>query len=354
VAFCSSCGAPLPDDARFCERCGAEREAASAPAPGSGAGAREDVTGDGEAEPAGERGSKAEAPGAAGGPDAGPPHLSRRPRRKKPIAAIGAAAAVVVIAAALLVFLVPRHFGEGASQRAAQESIEAFVGKKVDIAYQARQPYLGGELMRFSRKVDGRHVDYYVDSATKRVMRMDDFDRSSYEVKLDLAAAQQIAQKYARLHFADFATAGLELTDMSLIDHGEGTAKYYSFTWMKNAADSGALLPVAVTVRVDPVSGDVFSYDSVSAEVTIATSPQVSDAAAGEKALAAVGDSVPQPRIESSTLAVSTDPPDDPAGHQALVWQIVIAGDDSQGYATGASVYIDALSGKVLAVDPFS
>jgi hypothetical protein len=293
----------------------------------------------------------AESPDFADAVSAAPP---RRPRRRGLIAAIGAAAAVVVIAAALLVFLVPRHFGEGASRRAAEESIAAFVGQKVDLAYQARQPYLGGELMRFSRKVDGRHVDYYVDSATKRVMRMDDFDRSSYEVKLDLPAAQQIAQKYARRHFADFATAGLELTDELLIDHGEGTAKYFSFTWMKKAADSGALLPVAVTVRVDPVSGDVFSYDSVAAEVTVSTSPKVSADAAAETALAAVGDSVPQPQIEGSTLAVSTDPPDDPSGRQALVWQIVIAGDDSQGYATGAYVYVDAVSGKVLAVDPFS
>jgi hypothetical protein len=355
VAFCSTCGAPLDEDARFCEQCGAEREPA---APG---GSPEGASREADGEEAGATSAdeqpspEAAAPGFGESPEGArrePGEPSRRPRKR--LVLVLAGATVLVAVALLLVFLLPRYFGEGAARRAAEASIDAFAGKKTAVEFRSKQAYLGGELMRFTRKQGEREIDYYVDSETKRVMRMDDFDTSAYEVKIDLPAAHEVATAYVRKHFAQARAKGLRLVEQRLVDHGDGTAKYYSFTWLQKDKASGAALPVAATARVDPVSGVVFSYDSLDVPVTVGTSPKVSAEDAGTKALQAVGADVPGARVESATLAVSTDPPNDPRGAQALVWQVIVAGDDPEGYATGASVYIEAVSGKVLAVEPFS
>jgi hypothetical protein len=278
-----------------------------------------------------------------------------------PVAAsVGGRRRAVIVVALLGAFLVAsilvgvsfhRHPHGSDSQRAAMQGIDAFVGKPTPATYRDTAAYLGGRLLRFTQKDGTAQVDYYVDATTHRVMRMDDFNHPVYRVTLGMSTAEQTAIDFARRHFLGFDRAGLTLTEHKLIDGGRGTAKYYTFVWIKKDAASGALLPVAVSVRVDPVTNAVFSYDSLDAAVRVKTTPRVTSAAAGTTALSTVEGAVPHPRIEQAALAVSTDPPNDPSGRQALVWQVLVQGSERGGSVTGAYVYVDARSGKVLGVD---
>jgi len=337
MAFCRKCGTELEPGARFCEFCGAEvRAAAPPPAPPPPA-----------QEPPKEPPSlPPQAPAAPKGPG----FFSRH---KKALLVACLVVLVVAAAAVAAVFLVPRYFGEGAQRRKAVHAIAEFAGHKVDADYRGKQAYLGGEVMRFTSTTTAGPVDYYVDPKTNRVMRMDDFNSPAYQVKIDEAAAQKTATDFARAHFADFAIAGLQATSAGLVDHGENTEKYFAYTWIGKDPQSGAILPVAVSVRVGATDDQVFSYNSVDVPVTVSTQPKVSQDQAEQAALAAAK-GVPKAKVKSTTLAVATDPPNDPRGRQALVWQVVVEGSSAAGYATGAFVYVDAQSGKVLKVDPFS
>lgn len=274
-------------------------------------------------------------------------------RHKRSLLAAVVVAIVLAAAAATALVVAPRYYGESAQERRAMAAIERFAGEKVDAEMRGRRPYLGGEVLRFTRTTQSGPVDYYVDAKTNRVMRMDDFNHPAYKRVIREAAASATATQYASTHFDGYGSAGLSMSQSELVTHGKNTEKYYAFTWTKKDPASGALLPVAVTVRINAESGAVLSYDSLDVAVTVDTTPAIDRAQSGQTALLAVGSSVPSARVSDATLAVATDPPDDPRGDQALVWQVVIEGSDDAGYASGAFVYVDARSGHVLKVDPF-
>ena len=345
MAFCQSCGAGLRDGVRFCPACGADTGGAppeTSPRKGTadGPALTEASTGVPAGVPAGS------SAGASASPSANPASGGRR-RVTIVVALLGA----LLVASILAGVAFHRHLHGSDAQHAARQGIDAFAGKPTPVTYRATAAYIGGHLLRFTQKDGAAQVDYYVDAATHRVMRMDDFNHPAYHVALGLSAAQQTALAFARRHFPGFDGAGLTLTERRLIDSGPGTAKYFSFVWIKKDAASGALLPVAVSVRVDPVKNAVFSYDSLNAAVGVDTTPRITSAAAGTTALSAAEGAVPHAKVKQATLAVSTDPPDDPAGRQALVWQVLVQGSEQAGSVTGAYVYVDARSGKVLGVD---
>jgi hypothetical protein len=319
LAHCGTCGAEREPGAAFCSQCGAAHPEAAPPPP------------------------------AATPPEA--PQRLFAGKKGRRIAAVCAAAAVGCAVAAAL--LVPHLFGDGPQDRNAIRAIEQFSGERSATKMQGRQAYIGGELLRFTRASATGPIGYFVDSKTNRVMRMDAFGIRSYRRVIDKAAAQAKAEAFAKAHFEGFERAGLHLTESRLVDHGDNSGTYYSFTWMKRDRDSGAVLPVAVSVRIDAAKGRVFSYDSVDAKVTIGTTPTIDSGVAERATLKAIGTSVPSARVTRATLAVSTDPPDDPKGRQALVWQVVVEGSSDPGYSTGAFVYVDARSGKVLKIDPY-
>ena len=366
MAFCTNCGGGIPDAAIFCPRCGApvpHREgpqipsASSGAAPSDGAGVPTAAAGPSTADggvPPPHAGPPPAGPAAAPGaePPEGPPK-----RRGRLVLAIAAVVLSLAALAAAAFFLIPRGSGGPAevdNRQAAEESIRAFAGRDVVLEYRGGETYLGGEQLRFTETTDAGPIDYYVDRDTHRVTRMDDFNTPAYKVKIEKSPAFDTAIAFAEAHFTSADVAELTLVEDELIDHGKGTAKWFAFTWVKKDPSSDALLPVAVSIRVDPVTGEVFSYSSLDVEVTVATVPQVDESAATQTALAELDDAVTDPRVQSATLAGATDPPNDPTGAQALVWQVVVRGDDETGFVTGAVIYVDALSGEVLDVEPFT
>ncbi|HEX21789.1 MAG TPA: zinc-ribbon domain-containing protein [Actinobacteria bacterium] len=240
--------------------------------------------------------------------------------------------------------------------RQGKSAIEKFTGKQnLKLAYYGRKPYIAGKMLRFSYKKNNKTVDYYVDSKSKEVVRMDNWSSQAYQVKISKDKAKTIAEKYVDKHFSQFNQKDLKLTEKKLVDSGGNTEKYYTFTWMKVDGGSGALMPVGVNITINPLTGAVISFLSFNKKTTVSTDPKIGkDEAIDIAKTKARKRKISAPNLKSATLAVSTVPPDDPNGKQALLWQIVLEDKSSKdGVAVGAFVYVDDETGKVVKLDPF-
>lgn len=198
---------------------------------------------------------------------------------------------------------------------------------------------------------DGTEMFFDVDPDTQDLLGLYRSGQESSSVNLDLAAAQTIAEKFVQAHYPhpeslQFMQLQSELSQFI-------GKKVYVFEWIMLDNTSGARLPSSIRIQVNAENGQVDSYVGIHEVVTVSTKPKVTQTEAENLALSLVT-KYPNMQVTHCTLAVATLPLFEPSGTQALVWQIRVQGpSDENGTIPGGDVYVNALSGEVVAAIPF-
>jgi hypothetical protein len=186
-------------------------------------------------------------------------------------------------------------------------------------------------------KVDARTAE--VVEATFRA-RMAPNDNGT---DLTLAEAQSLAQRFALAHFWGFEQ--LTLVDRSSRTGETGTI--YSFKWCQIAADTGAELPVSVSLAVMAQSGQVFWYLGQRDPLQIDVHPAIDRAQAVGTVRAWL-----QPRDQrwdldqpaSVRLQVLYDDDD----QQRLIWSVLLRARQDDGPRSSIRLLVDAQNGQII------
>lgn len=158
---------------------------------------------------------------------------------------------------------------------------------------------------------------------------------------LTVTEAQALAARFARAHFWGFEQ--LQLVDRSLRTGESGTI--HSFKWSQIAPESGAELPVSVSVAVSGRSGKVFWYLAQRDPLTIDPLPAVTREQAIETARSWLLPrdtrwSLDEPSVRLQVLYDDDD-------RQQLVWSIVFAGREAAPRAS-LRLLVDAHTGELI------
>jgi len=159
---------------------------------------------------------------------------------------------------------------------------------------------------------------------------------------LTLADAETLARRFARAHFWRF-------DQLALVDRSTRTAEtgtVYSFKWSQNTADTGAELPVSVSLAVMAQSSKVFWYLGQRDPVQIDTHPAIDQT----RAVATVRAWL-QPRDQrwdldqpaSVRLQVLYDDDD----QQQLVWSVLLRARQD-GPRASIRLLVDAQNGQII------
>ncbi|MBN1668663.1 MAG: hypothetical protein JW862_16335 [Anaerolineales bacterium] len=198
---------------------------------------------------------------------------------------------------------------------------------------------------------NGERARFEMDTETGEVIGFYLFTQFNDQVSVDHSWARQAALDFAKAHYKKFDQLDPDPISAQLVDHG--SYKTYEFVWLRTDSSSGAYLPQEVVVWISPQTGQVINYLSKDVEVTTSTQPIITHAQAVEIARStAPGFESTEPY--SAVLFVSTLPVGQPKGEQALLWNITWKGDGDQGAVAGVSIYLNALSGKIEAVESYA
>lgn len=168
--------------------------------------------------------------------------------------------------------------------------------------------------------------------------------KSSGEVKLDLAAAESVAKKYAGEKYTGFLDKNMQLLGSGLINHGDA-GNEYSFIWREKV--NRAQTPNMVVVNVNPTSGKVISYIGIERDVSYTLEPEISQ----DKATRIAEDQFPGIHVINSKADLSVEYAK--PGIQSLTWVVTLKGEPVDHVLQGGLVVIDALTGKVLLTEPY-
>lgn len=208
------------------------------------------------------------------------------------------------------------------------------------------------KLREYSTVLDDGTVAFFeVDPNTQDLLGFYRSGQQSSSINVDLTTAQRIAEEFALAHYPypEFLKAAQPQSKFAQLMGKQ----VYVFDWFMLDSRSGAILPSSIQIQVNAESGQVDSYIGIYETVTISTSPTMTQTEAEQLALSLVTD-YPNMQIAHSTLAVATLPLFEPNGTQALVWQIRVQGPpDESGHTPGGDVYLNALSGEIVAAIPF-
>jgi hypothetical protein len=230
---------------------------------------------------------------------------------------------------------------DGVRRFAGDESL-VLEGGLQDEGQQSRR----GDLYYLETVSPTRGEDFFkVDARTAEVMEATFRGRmapAGDAVDMTQDSAEMLARRFARTHFWGFDQ--LRLVDRSTRTGESG--QIYTFKWSQLAPDSGAELPVSVTLAVAGRSGQVFWYLGQRDPVQIATTPAVDRARAVEivRTWLLPRDSrwdLDQP--SSVRLQVLYDDDD----QQRLVWSVVLPARED-GPRPSIRLLVDAQNGQLI------
>jgi hypothetical protein len=203
-----------------------------------------------------------------------------------------------------------------------------------------------GDLYYLESVSPTRGEDFFkVDARTAEVIEATFRGRmapASDAVDLTLADAEALASRFARTHFWGFDQ--LRLVDRSTRTGETGTI--YTFKWSQIAPDSGAELPVSVSLGVMSQSGKVFWYLGQRDPLEIDTRPSVERERAVEIArtwLLPRDQRWDLDQPSSVRLQVLYDDDDG----QQLVWSVLFRAR-SDGPRSSVRLLVDATNGQII------
>jgi len=186
-------------------------------------------------------------------------------------------------------------------------------------------------------KVDARTAEVVEATFRGRMAPADD------AANLTLAGAEALARRFAQAHFWGFDQ--LVLVDRST--RASETGPIYSFKWSQLAPDSGAELPVSVSLAVMGRSGQVFWYLGQRDPTQIDTMPAVDQARAVEIVRAwllprdARWDLDHPMSVRLQVLYADDD-------QQQLVWSVLLRAARDEGPRPSIRLLVDAQTGYLI------
>ena len=149
-------------------------------------------------------------------------------------------------------------------------------------------------------------------------------------------------QKFVEKNYPNFMNKKMVLVDSKVIEHGDA-AKEYVFYWNEMSGEAYTLSSIKVSVY--PGWNNTVSYVAFDRPLLVDTIPKVSQADAEATAMGTL--KMGLSATTTSHLVVS------PSGDsQKLVWLVNTVQLDEEGYSYGGIVTIDAISGKVISINP--
>jgi uncharacterized membrane protein YkoI len=257
----------------------------------------------------------------------------------------------------LLVFLtgLALWYFYGTERKAADAApaIVAFTGESgILVKPVERKESQFGAIKTYSAQLsDGAPVTFDVDESTGQVVGFFRSGQTSHETRIDQQQALQIAIEFGTTRYQDAGIFSSAPAQARLVTGGD--SNYYYFNWVKADPSTGAFLPQAVKIQVNAQTGQVDSYYTVFQHVTISLNPQITRESAEQIALNAMTN-LPGAQIRESLLTVSTVPIHEANGQQSLIWVVTLQGASDNGYDLGVVVYIDAMTGTILLVEPLA
>jgi len=160
---------------------------------------------------------------------------------------------------------------------------------------------------------------------------------------LGQADAERIAERYARERFYGFA-------DLVLVERSSRPSEnnvLHSFKWNQIAADSGAELPISVSIALSAGSGDVVWYLAQRDSLKIDVRPAIDRAQALEAAIFGTGG--PDSRWDTGDpVAVRLQVLYDDDNRQQLVWSVTFRARQETSRPT-LRVLVNARTGQLIA-----
>lgn len=268
---------------------------------------------------------------------------------KKLIYLILGIAAVVAITGGLLYVTGPGPVAE-AKPVDPMESIRLFIGdSEAVVVFEERMVNVAGEPYDSYRVNDDRFI---VDPDTGMVTGAQ-FVQVPKKIQgpLSLEQAKKSARIFAQLHYSNFNSRNMVLTESQALDHGDAATEY-SYTWNEQDQNINTGNLVHVSLNTD---GSVRSYHARDKTAPKLEPARISKGQAIDTATRYVIETTKVSNISSTeTSALLTVMPGD---NNRVVWivQVVFRYMDLRfGFEDhrGGAVYIDAMTGEVVKFNP--
>jgi hypothetical protein len=254
--------------------------------------------------------------------------------------------------AAIILWLLPRSVERPASQISPE--IQTIVPEpELSVKRTGEIATNYGTFQSFVAKTEqGHSVRFDVDDNSEVVGFYREHQTAS-AVILTLEQARSRAIDFGKLHFPDPELLDSPPDIAELIDLQDGRF-YYRFVWQGRDTISGAYLPQTLRIEINAESGIVDSYVRLYERVTVDTKPQIESLAAEQIAINMINPYFSVTAKPETTLAVTRPIWKIEGGNQLLVWQIHLSGafDKEKGITPSAIVFVDALTGTLLHIEP--
>jgi len=150
------------------------------------------------------------------------------------------------------------------------------------------------------------------------------------------------AETFVQKNYKTFTDKNMILVKYEVIDHGDA-GKEYLFIWNEMVND--VYTPSAVMISVLPDWDNSIIYNAIDCPLLIDTTPKVLQDAAQETALQAL--------VMGSAAEIQSTLRVIPYGDsQKLVWIVETIQIEKDKTNHGGTVFIDAISGEILSINP--
>lgn len=225
----------------------------------------------------------------------------------------------------------------------AKTQIQAFIGgKDISVEYKGTMSIPSGDVVLFGSD-DERYYINAQSGSVEGALFLKSLGNSK-EVQFNAESAQKIAENYAKSKYRPFTQKNMQLTRSDLLDHGEGGKEYF-FVWCEIV--NGALTPNYVSISINPNTGEVISYIGIERALNVDLDPEISREGA-IKAAVAQFKGIKVSNVDAQLAVIYVD-----QNEQCLAWVVTIDGKESDSTTQGGTVLVDAMSGKVVQVDPY-
>ena len=163
---------------------------------------------------------------------------------------------------------------------------------------------------------------------------------------MDLEQAKQKAKNYVDKYDKDFCqNINMKLVSSELIDRGS-SGKEYRFVWQEIIGEAYTLNYVAISVN--PNTGELIKYQAIHRPLTISIDPKVSKDEAIGIAITQFSE-LDMNKLNECTAQLKVI--NDNKNSQKLVWDVKLT--EVKDYIYGGYVYVDAMAGDTILVNPY-
>lgn len=158
----------------------------------------------------------------------------------------------------------------------------------------------------------------------------------------DIARMNETVQKFVEKNYRNFTAKKMTLVNSKIIDHGDA-GKEYIYYWNEMSGD--AYTVSSVMVSFNPNLDNTLTYIGFDRPLLIDTTPKISqnDAEVIARSIFKMSSAA----ITTSKLVIVPN-----GENQKLVWIVDSIELDEKGLSHGGKATVDALSGKVISINP--